>query len=277
MPAVPHYFQQEMPPTSRADQAPSASTRPIHKHHFDTPKLRLHLNDLSHEASSIFLSNIKGSEDLEMQIQNVLDLLYNPDDIRPRTRSVTLIIRQMDGVAYTTGIDLDNDHKEIHLNLRYINAIKSDPRHEILGVICHELVHCFQWNAGGTCPGGLIEGIADYVRLRAGLAARHWKQRAEGKWDDGYQHTGYFLDYLENRFGEGTVKRINANLSGSKYHESLFEDCCKGNKVEDLWEDYKKELKKRDAVAELDDQDAPEPVPTHAAQSSRDGSIPGQN
>ena len=45
-----------------------------------------------------------------------------------------------------------------------------------------------------TCPGGLIEGIADWVRLRAGLGAKHWKQEADGKWDAGYQHTGYFLE-----------------------------------------------------------------------------------
>lgn len=38
-----------------------------------------------------------------------------------------------------------------------------------MGVCVHEMVHCWQWNAKGTCPGGLIEGIADYVRLRSGL------------------------------------------------------------------------------------------------------------
>ena len=33
-------------------------------------------------------------------------------------------------------------------------------RHEIQGVLTHEMVHCFQYNAKETCPGGLIEGIA---------------------------------------------------------------------------------------------------------------------
>ena len=105
---------------SRPEDAPSATTLPIRKHNFSTPKLRLHLNDLSHEGSSIFLSNIKGNEDLEPQVQNVLNLLYTPDCTRPATRSVTIVLRSMDGVAYTTGIDLDNDHKEIHINLKYV-------------------------------------------------------------------------------------------------------------------------------------------------------------
>lgn len=219
---------------------------PIRKHKFETPKLRLHLNELGHEGSSIFLSNIKGNEDFEQQVQNVLNLLYTKDCQRPETRSVTLILREMDGVAYTTGIDLDNDHKEIHFNLNYIKIPRGEgQRHELLGVLCHELVHCFQWNAEGTCDGGLIEGIADWVRLNAGLAAKHWKQDAKGDWNAGYQHTGYFLDYLENRFGPGTVRHINACLRKGDYDEdALFKECCDGQCVKELWKDYAKHLEK---------------------------------
>lgn len=46
---------------------------------------------------------------------------------------------------------------------------------EIKGVLVHEMVHTMQFNGKGTCPGGLIEGIADWVRLRAGLSPPHWK------------------------------------------------------------------------------------------------------
>lgn len=254
MPVIPTYFQQEMPAISRPEQAPSASpspsTLPIRKHKFPTPKLRVHLDDISHDGSSVFLSNIKGNEDLETQVQNVLNLLYTPDSIRPGTRSVTFILRQYAGLAYTTGTELDSDHKEIHINLAYLSKVPKtkEPRHEILGVICHELVHCFQWNAEGTCNGGLIEGIADWVRLNAGLSATHWKQEAEGKWDGGYQHTGYFLEYLEQSFGKGTVRRINDGLRKGKYdEEKLFSGCCGGQTVESLWKAYGDELKKKDA------------------------------
>lgn len=178
---------------------------------------------------------------------NVLGLLYKPDDERPPTRSVTFVIRDMDGVAYTTGTDLDNDHKEIHLSLNYINNNSTEPRHELLGVLCHELVHCFQWNAEGSCPGGLIEGIADWVRLNAGLGAAHWKPVADGNWDQGYQNTGFFLAYLERRFGEGTVRKINGSLRKGKYDEKrVFGDCCDGHAVADLWKDYGEQFKKTD-------------------------------
>jgi hypothetical protein len=248
MPVTPRYFQTAMPAISRPEDAPSSTTTtlPIRKHKYPTPKLRLHLEEISHEGSSIFLSNVKGNEDLEQQVQNVLNLLYDHDSIRPPTRSVTFILRDYPGLAYTTGTDLDDDHKEIHLNLGYVKKVKGDVRHELLGVICHELVHCFQWNAEGTCNGGLIEGIADYVRLNAGLAAKHWKQEAEGSWDGGYQHTGYFLQHLEDKYGAGTVKAINGGLREGQYDEQkLFQGCCGGKEVEELWKDYADDLAKR--------------------------------
>jgi hypothetical protein len=49
----------------------------------------------------------------------------------------------MDGVAYTTGSDLDSDHKEIHFSLDYIHKAISQERktQEIMGVLTHEMVH----------------------------------------------------------------------------------------------------------------------------------------
>ena len=77
---------------------------------------------------------------------------------------------------------LDNDHKEIHFSLNYINSIHPAARltDEITGVLTHELVHCYQWDAHGTCPGGLIEGVADWVRLNCDLSPPHWRKETEG-------------------------------------------------------------------------------------------------
>lgn len=252
------------PAVSPPTHAPDTTLGPIRKHKYPTPRLRLRLDDLSHEGSKVFLAHVQALEDFQDQVQNVLNLLYDPTATRPGTRSVTLVLRAFEGVAYTTGIDLDDDHKEVHLNLNYVRPL-SDPRQEILGVLCHEAVHCFQWSAQG-CPGGLIEGIADWVRLRAGLAAKHWKKEADGRWDQGYQHTGFFLDYLERRFGSGTVRKINAQLRSGKYDEDkLFPTCCGGCKVEELWDAYRKDLKSREGPPEGDPEHK-EPIPTHPAK-----------
>ncbi|KFH40795.1 hypothetical protein ACRE_085060 [Hapsidospora chrysogenum ATCC 11550] len=210
---------------------------------FKIPKLRLEIRDLAHPGSVIFLRSVDIADVLPSATRRVLHHLYRspscPTTTVPPTRSVTLILRDMDGVAYTTGSDLDNDHKEIHLSTRYIASVRPDRQGtEITGVLVHELVHCFQYNGQGRAPSGLIEGVADWVRLRSRLSPPHWKRQAGERWDAGYQTTAYFLDYLEVRFGRGTVRRLNEYLRTHRYvHEEMWEAVL-GRGVEDLWSEY---------------------------------------
>ncbi|KAI1754091.1 BSP-domain-containing protein [Xylaria castorea] len=247
---LPEHVKKEGP-QDPGDKTASSTTNGVSESsakEFPQPRLRLHLNELSDTGTSIFLSSISPSSLIASAVSRVQKALYvhpNGSYHIPSTRSVTLIVRPMDGVAYTTGIDLDPEqHKEIHLSSRYVASISPDRRgHEIEGVIVHELVHCYQYNGHGHAPGGLIEGIADWVRMGAGLAPPHWRKGEEvkGKWDAGYQHTAYFLQYLEERFGEGTVRRLNEGLRTAKYVEKPFWTQTLGGPVEQLWEDYKKE------------------------------------
>lgn len=70
----------------------------------------------------------------------------------------------MDGAAHTTGSDTE---KEVHFSLDYISNLEDSAKDEIEGVLTHEFVHCFQYDAKGTAPGGLIEGIAgEYLGLK---------------------------------------------------------------------------------------------------------------
>ena len=197
----------------------------------------------------MFFSNINIATALSGSVSTVLSTLYSPsqtNDHIPATRSVTLVLRSMGGVAYTTGIELDNDHKEIHFSLDYIQGIpKRSPReetHEMQGVLVHEMVHCWQWTGQGSAPGGLTEGIADYVRLKAGLSPSHWKKEAGGEWDAGYQHTGYFLSWVEEKMGLGSVRRINDTLRREKYEDTMWESLF-GKTVKALWAEYQEELK----------------------------------
>jgi len=236
--------------------APNAVSESDLKPTFSLPTLRFEIRDLNHPGSTIFLTSVVTTTALSTAVLKVLSLLYqspdSPTTTVPPTRSVTLILRSMPGVAYTTGTELDSDHKEIHFSLDYIrNSIATERRtSEILGVLTHELVHCYQYNAFGTCPGGLIEGIADWVRLNADLSPPHWKKEASGKWDAGYQHTGYFLEYLEGRFGKGTIRRMNERLRIERYEEKRFWTELVGGPVEQLWDDYAKTLSEEDGTDE---------------------------
>ncbi|PBP21074.1 BSP-domain-containing protein, partial [Diplocarpon rosae] len=176
--------------------------RPSKSAAFSLPKLRLEIRQLSHDASYTFLQAVNASKALAECVQSVLYLLYHSPNAKmttvPTTRSVTLILRPMEGVAYTTGSDLDDDHKEIHFSLDYIHGISEErKKDEIMGVLTHEMVHCYQYNAFGTCPGGLIEGIADWVRLNAGLSPPHWKKEAKLIGRPVEQLWGDYCDFLD--------------------------------------------------------------------------------
>ena len=171
---------------------------------------------------------------------------------------MTVILEPMGGVAYTKGTELDNDHKEIHFSLDYIknHIAKERQEKEIQGVLVHEMVHCWQWNAKGTCPGGLIEGIADYVRLKVGLDPPHWKRptrkkkkngedepEVDQKWDAGYEKTGYFLEWLEEEYGEEKIRKINTSLQDTEYEEKKFWKEIFDHEIDELWKRYVKTWK----------------------------------
>ncbi|XP_058769317.1 uncharacterized protein LOC131643178 [Vicia villosa] len=153
----------------------------------------------------------------------------NPTN-RKNVQKVSLFIDDMDGVAFTSG-------NEIHVSARYVNGYSGDVRKEIIGVLYHEMTHVWQWNGNGQGNGGLIEGIADYVRLKANYAPSHWVKAGQGdKWDHGYDVTARFLDYCDS-LKNGFVAKLN-KLMRSGYSDQLFVQLL-GKTVDQLWKEYK--------------------------------------
>ncbi|GAB4838828.1 hypothetical protein Ancab_028370 [Ancistrocladus abbreviatus] len=154
---------------------------------------------------------------------------HNPAD-RKNVQQVTLVVEQMEGVAYTA-------NNQIHLSAKYVHQYSGDIKREVTGVIYHEMTHVWQWNGNGQAPGGLIEGIADYVRLKAGYAPAHWVKPGQGeRWDQGYDVTARFLEYcnsLRNGFVAELNKKMRTGYSNSYFNELL------GKSVDQLWREYK--------------------------------------
>ncbi|KAM4098637.1 hypothetical protein ACJW30_07G092500 [Castanea mollissima] len=150
---------------------------------------------------------------------------------RKNVPKVSLFIDDRDGVAFTS-------NNEIHVSARYINGYSGIVKPEITGVLYHESTHIWQWNGNGRSTlGGLIEGIADYVRLKAGYAPSHWVKPGQGdRWDQGYDVTARFLDYC-NSLRNGFVAELNKKLRNG-YSANFFVELL-GKNVDQLWKDYK--------------------------------------
>ncbi|KAG2704623.1 hypothetical protein I3760_05G013000 [Carya illinoinensis] len=152
---------------------------------------------------------------------------------------VSLFIDDMDGVAYVSNY-------EIHVSARYINGYSEDLKREITGVLYHEMTHIWQWNDNGKTPEGLIEGIADFVRLRSGYIPSDWVQPGQGdKWDQSYDVTARFLDYCNN-LRNGFVAELNKKMI-SGYSVNYFVDLL-GKPVDQLWSNYKSLYQKKASI-----------------------------
>ncbi|CAA7268062.1 unnamed protein product [Cyclocybe aegerita] len=211
------------------------------------PKFNLRIEDLDHEGADIFLGAVKPKEALREAVMASFNHLYTLQTVPRNVKTITLVLRSMGGVAHTTG---GMSHKEIHYSLEYVKVKADVAREEIMGVLVHEVVHCYQHTAHGTCPGGLIEGIADYVRLRDGRAPAHWRQSSNGCWDAGYDTTGYFLDWIESNHESATISKLNALMKSCKYNEEILFKEVTWKSVNDLWSQYGDFLKAKEQKAE---------------------------
>ncbi|KAJ3682257.1 hypothetical protein LUZ60_014830 [Juncus effusus] len=150
---------------------------------------------------------------------------------RKNVALVTLVVESMDGVAYTSA-------NGIHFSANYIGNYSGNVKTEFTGVLYHEMTHVWQWNGQGNAPGGLIEGIADFVRLKAGYAPSHWVKPGQGdRWDQGYDVTARFLDYCDG-LKNGFVAQLNSKMKAG-YSNDFFVQLL-GKTVDQLWSDYKK-------------------------------------
>lgn len=166
---------------------------------------------------------------------------------------------------------------------------------EIVATVTHEITHVFQWysqrlgpkyakdqsfisslgiwpfakpntprydysfRVPSSVPKELLEGIADYVVLKAGLQRAHWRRPTSSielpsSWNLGTYQKAFFLEWIEMRIGEGTVGTLMGLVLDSGYvgsHEGEGLPCgiafgtwetVTGMSVGDLWKEYGRSL-----------------------------------
>ncbi|KAK9941981.1 hypothetical protein M0R45_007671 [Rubus argutus] len=192
-------------------------------------------NNAGSSPGAVRFNNDIGADYSKQTLISAADFIWkvfqqSTDADRKSVAKVSLFIDNMDGVAYTV-----LPSNEIHVSASYIAGYSGDLKKEITGVLYHESTHVWQWF--GNAPTGLTEGIADFVRLRAGYIPSHWVQPGEGdKWDHGYDVTARFLDYCTS-LKDGFVAELNSKLK-TGYSVNYFSDIL-GKTVDQLWADYK--------------------------------------
>lgn len=170
-------------------------------------------------------------------------------------KEVTLVLCKSSNIARTSIESKDDGlHIETLLSLQYIEHSQHRVEDEVTGLLIHEIAHSLlRVHPDNKFPSGLLVGIAgklgmashctffysiviDYVRLKEEYGPPHWSQNTRGSWDDGFEKTAYFLDWIEKKRSEGTIRKLTAVLK-SEYHEDLFRQIT-GVSVSDLWKQY---------------------------------------
>ena len=138
-------------------------------------------------------------------IREVVNTLYWSDkDSIPGVRKINYEFNDVDGISAKGG---NPPEITIFYSSRWVEKSENNGGDdkvlfETRGVLLHELTHGFQLEPQGIGTYGdggefwiFIEGMADAVRIHnGGFPAQN--RKPGGSWKDGYQRTGYFLDWL---------------------------------------------------------------------------------
>ncbi len=198
------------------------------------------MNDESEGAGAMFDQVIPDAEATLSAIAcQVCTILYrDAAEITRGPETLTLHIYDFDGVANAGG-------GTISFSSRHIENYAGDPDEalfEYIGVLIHEATHLYQFDDGG---GALVEGMADFVRIRAGH--HHMNRRGPGgAWTEAYTTSGFFFSWLAGPGGLQTDGRepadpdigwaINQRMHGD-WSEQVFVDRL-GSDVDALWTEY---------------------------------------
>lgn len=170
--------------------------------------------------------------------RNVCSILYNKQSEVPRTHAIVKLTFTANDMlaaatASTGGIEFGNQSRGAAVTASYTT---------------HEVVHLYQYGGSyGTSPQatGVIEGIADLVLIRLGYHPAQSRRPAGGgtNWYDGYDTTGFFLDWIERYAptpSPGFVRKLNAAMAASTFNPAVITSLnARGKTVDALWTEYK--------------------------------------
>jgi len=217
---------------------------------FIYPQVNFTDKDKTVNGSKIYARLVQDPSDfIREHAQKVASILYWTDqDKRMDIRTINYELRPDKGISAKGGeppvIDIFYSADWVAKTAQAKGDL--DVLYETRGVLFHELTHGYQF-----CPKGcgeyrqgdqywaFIEGLADAVRFQAGFFPVT-NRRPGGTWMDGYQTTGFFLQWLTTKDPDFLRK---FNLSADQLDPWSFDAAMQhifGKEVttDGLWKEY---------------------------------------
>lgn len=160
-------------------------------------------------------------------------LFRNASEVKA-VSSISLVVEDFAGAAEMSG-------SSIRISSSHLKSQSDDGRSvrdETLGLLHFTTSLVYQNYAG---PVWLVTGIADFVRLSAGLIDPAARMKG-GTYDESSKATAFFLEYLQGRDPE-IVYRLNQRLADTQpaWSDDAFVELT-GSDLATLWSDYQASL-----------------------------------
>jgi len=165
--------------------------------------------------------------------------------------NIDYTVEDTDGISAKGG---SQPNISIFFSSRYLAQKKAEGlndqelKDEVVGVLVHEITHGYQYEpkgAGEYKQGddfyGFIEGMADIVRYLRGYTPVS-KRSAGGHWNDGYNTSAFFMDWLHSKDIEFLYK---FNQSAEKINPWSWEAATQSilkQSVQELWNEYQNDI-----------------------------------
>lgn len=212
---------------------------------FKAPVVEFVNNDTSANGR-MFASFISNPDSLEKAVDlKVCRLLYKTPDEVPEISKVLLVVKDMEGVAYTSGLEKPTEKTTV-FSSRYLKSVNDRLKerakiiNEIDGVITHETVHIYQKSSKKHTSdhGSVIEGIADAIRYWAGVDSISRRKKG-GTWTGAYTTTGFFIIWLQENYDKDFLYKLNKYIGNNdEFHWDEAMKKLLNKPVQTLWDEY---------------------------------------
>jgi hypothetical protein len=174
--------------------------------------------------------------------RDVCSRLYKTPAEARTVVSVEFFLRNCGGVAGKWG-DREIGIEVCTPHLRNVNNAGQSVKDEVSGIMEHEVTHGYQHDdkPDSNPDIGIIEGVADAVRLSAGLISPG-ELRAGGSWNSGYKTTAFFLVWLDTQYADFFYRfNLSFRPDGKAWSSAEFQRIT-GKPVANLWADFQRAI-----------------------------------